>query len=238
MLDSTSDNDINEVLKALNHEIRRSIIRKLHTNRESSIAYSEFLEELNLPASSNAAYHLVLLTKAKVVEKDREGKYSLTELGERVALLLDVVVESQSSAFTNLYMGFSRLTPLEILLSTWWIFFLLLGGVVITENLIIGVLFLSFALLSLGIFFLKARTIWAILLINNLLWILFAPNRRIHLLFIGLTNILGVIVLFPEVKFVSDIQPLTLITGVLLILTSVILSVVYLIQVRREYAHS
>ena len=234
MTDLTSDSDINEVLKALNHEIRRSIIRKLHTTRESSIAYSDFLEELKLPASSNAAYHLVLLTKANVVEKDREGKYSLTELGERVALLLDAVAEPQSSAFTNLYMGFSRLTPLEILISTWWIFFLITGIVFITENLVIGVLFLSYVLLSLGVFFYKARTIWAILLINNLLWILFAPERRFHLLTISLTNILGVIILFPEMKIVYEIDPIALIIASLLILISGILSVIYLFQVRNE----
>lgn len=234
MANSVSDIDINEVLKALNHEIRRSIIRRLHNTRETSIAYSDFLEELKLPASSNVAYHLVLLTKAKVVKKDREGKYSLTELGERVAYLLDVVVEPQSSAFTNLYMGFSRLTPLEILLSTWWVFFLLLGGVFITENLIIGVLFLSFALLSLGVFFYKARTIWAVLLINNLLWILFAPEKRIHLLTISLTNILGVLVLFPEMKVITEITPLSLIIGVVLISISVMLSIVYLVQVRKQ----
>ncbi len=237
MVDSTSDNDIHEVLKALNHEIRRSIIRRLHTTRES-IAYSDFLEELKLPASSNAAYHLVLLTKAKVVEKDKEGKYSLTGLGERVALLLDVVVEPQARAFTNLYMGFSRLNPLEILLGAWWIFFLLLGGMFVTENLFIGIIFLSFALLSLGVLFYKARTPWAILLINNLLWILFAPERRIHLLIITLTNILGLIVLFPETRIVYEIQPLALIVGVSLILISAILSVVYLIQVRRDLVHS
>jgi DNA-binding transcriptional ArsR family regulator len=231
----TSENDINEVLKALNHEIRRSIIRKLHTTRQSSIAYSVFLDDLKLPASSNVAYHLVLLTKSKVVKKDNQGKYSLTELGERVALLLDVVAEPQSGAFTNLYMGFSRLTPLEILLSTWWIFFLLIGGIVITENLIIGVLFLSFALLSLGAFFYKARTIWAILLINNLLWILFAPERRIHLLSISLTNILGVIILFPEIRVIYDIHPLSMIIGGFLILISITLSFIYLIQVRKEF---
>lgn len=235
MDNQTSENDINEVLKALNHEIRRSVIRKLHTSRQSSIAYSVFLDELQLPASSNVAYHLVLLTKSKVIEKDKEGKYSLTELGERVALLLDVVAEPQSNAFTNLYMGFSRLTPMEIILSTWWIFFLLLGGTFITENFIIGVLFLSFALLCLGIFFHKARTIWAILLINNLLWILFAPEKRLHLLSIALTNIFGIIVLFPEMKLVYDIQPLSVLIGGFLILTSITLSFIYLIQVRREF---
>jgi len=237
MVDSTSENDINEVLKALNHEIRRSIIRRLHTTRES-IAYTDFLEELKLPSSSIAAYYLVLLTKAKVVEKDKEGKYSLTGLGERVALLLDVVAEPKSNAFTNLYMGFSRLNPLEILLGAWWIFFLLLGGMFVTENIFIGIIFLSFALLSLSVLFYKVRTPWAILLINNLLWILFAPERRIHLLIITLTNILGLIVLFPETIIVHNIQPLALMVGVSLILTSVILSVVYLIQVRRELADS
>ena len=237
MVDSTPENDINEVLKAINHEIRRSIIRRLHTTSEP-IAYSEFLEELKLPASSNAAYHLVLLTKANVVEKDREGKYLLTGLGERVALLLDVVVEPQSNAFTNLYLGFSRLNPLEILLGAWWLFFLLLGAILASENLFIGVLFLSFAFLSLGILFYKIRTPWAILLINNFFWILFAPERRIHLLIISVSSILGLIILFPETRIVYDIQPLALIAGVSLILTSVILSIIYFIQVRRELAHS
>ncbi len=237
MVDSTSENDINEVLKAINHEIRRSIIRRLHTTSEP-IAYSEFLEELKLPASSNAAYHLVLLTKANVVEKDREGKYSLTGLGERVALLLDVVVEPKANAFTNLYLGFSRLNPLEILLGAWWLFFLLLGVIIASENLFIGVLFLSFAFLSLGVLFYKIRTPWAILLINNFLWILFAPERRIHLLIISLSSILGLIILFPETRIMDNIQPLALIVGVSLILTSVILSIMYFIQVRRELARS
>ena len=101
MVQTKDKNDINEVLKALNHDIRREIIRILHTNR-NPIAYSDFLQELMLPASSNAAYHLVLLTRTNIIAKDDDGKYYLTELGERVALLLDIVVEPKPDAFTNL----------------------------------------------------------------------------------------------------------------------------------------
>jgi len=237
MEESPSSNEINEVLKALNHEVRRSIIRMLHTSRES-IAYSDFLKELKLPASSNVAYHLVLLTKAKVVIKDSKGRYSLTELGERVALLLDIVVEPKSSTFTNLYIGFSRLNPSEILLGAWWIFFLLLGGVFITENIFLGILFVSFALLSLGVLFYKSGTIWALLLINNLLWILFVPERRMHLLSISVSNIVGLMILFPEVHLITDFEPLALILGSFFVGVSAVLSIIYLVQIRRDFSIS
>ena len=140
---SEPERDINEVLKALNHEIRRKIVRSLYDSR-SPIAYTDFLELLELPASSNAAYHIMLLTKANILKKNPEGKYLLTEIGDRVALLLDIVVEPKSSTFTSLYMGLSHLSPIEILLGSWWIFFLLLSILSLGFNLFLGVVFLSY----------------------------------------------------------------------------------------------
>lgn len=228
----SSERDINEVLKALNHEIRRKIIRLLHGKNEP-VVYSEFLDELNVPASSNAAYHLLLLTKFNIVSKKSNG-YILTEVGERVALLLDIVVEPQSSAFTNLYMGFSRLSPLEILLGSWWIFFLLLGISTFTQNLLISFISLSFALLSVTLLIYKTRTPWSIILINNFLWIIFAPDHRSILLSISLTNILALLILFPDLGFVTEITTGLWIFGLLLLSVSIVLSGVYIYLTKRD----
>ena len=113
MVSLVVDTGINEVLKSLNHEIRREILRILHSKRVP-IPYSSFMEELNLPASSNVAYHLLLLSKSGLIEKNSEGKYSLTPLGQRSALLLDMVTESESSIFSDIYLGFSKLNPFEM----------------------------------------------------------------------------------------------------------------------------
>ncbi|MHA2096705.1 MAG: DUF7347 domain-containing protein, partial [Candidatus Hodarchaeales archaeon] len=232
MDESNPENDINEVLKALNHDIRRKIIRILHKT-QVPIAYSKFLEELNVPASSNAAYHLLLLTKSKIVKKDSNG-YELTEIGERVALLLDIVVEPKSTAFTSLYMGFSRLSPLEILLGSWWMFFLLLGITIIPQNFFLGFISLSFSLLSVSILIYKSRTPWAILLINNFLWIIFAPDRRSFLLSITLTNLLALFLVFPELGVVPNGSIPLSILGLVLISCSIFLSTAYLYLSKME----
>ncbi|MHA1995661.1 MAG: ArsR/SmtB family transcription factor [Candidatus Hodarchaeales archaeon] len=228
----TPENDINKVLKALNHEIRRKIIRTLYRKQEP-IAYSEFLEELNVPASSNAAYHLLLLTKFGILQKGSSG-YKLTEIGERVALLLDIVVEPKSSAFTSLYMGFSRLSPLEILLGSWWIFFLLLGVTAIIQNFLIGVISLSFSLLSVGVLIYKTRTPWAILLINNFLWILFAPEYRSYLFLITFSNLLALFLLLPELGIIQSITFPLVAIGLLLLVVSISLSSMYIYKTKKD----
>ena len=235
MDESPSENDINEVLKALNHNIRRNIIRILHRS-PVPIAYSEFLEELNVPASSNAAYHLLLLTKSNIVKKDSNG-YELTEIGDRVALLLDIVVEPKSTAFTNLYMGFSRLSPLEILLGSWWIFFLILGLTTTPHNLAIGFISLSFSILSLGILIYKTRTPWAILLINNFLWIIFAPERRSLLVIITFTNLLALFLMLPELGIVPIVSIPLWILGFILVGCSIFLSMVYIYLSKTDLEH-
>ncbi|MHA2075582.1 MAG: DUF7347 domain-containing protein, partial [Candidatus Hodarchaeales archaeon] len=109
---SNNESDITDVLKALNHEIRREIIRILH--EKQLVPYSEFLNRLDLPASSNVAYHLSLLTKTQLIEKDLDGKYSLTTLGRRSALLIDLANESKTTSFSDIYLAFSKLNSIEI----------------------------------------------------------------------------------------------------------------------------
>ena len=223
-----SEGDITDVLKALNHEIRRQILRMLHDRREP-VPYSVFLNLLNLPASSNVAYHLLLLNKARMVKKDLEGKYSLTNLGKRSALLLDLASESKSSPFSDLYLGFSQLTPYETVLGSWWIFFLFLG-VVFTSSVstfFIGVFFFSLAGVSIFLFVYRTRVIWSLLLINNFLWIYFAPGNRLLLFMVFITNLIGFILMFPEMDLDLAISN-GFFLGIILVGTSILLSLIYL----------
>lgn len=221
------ESDITEVLKALNHEIRREIIRILHDSRP--VAYTVFLNQLNLPASSNVAYHLSLLNNAHLVGKDKEGKYSLTPLGRRSALLLDLASESKSSPFSDLYLGFSQLTPFETLLGSWWIFFLFIG-VAFSSSLstfFIGLIFFSLAGVIIFLFVYRTRVIWSLLLINNFLWIYFAPGNRLLLIIILFTNICGFILMFPEMD-PDLVMSSSFLFGIILVGISFLLSFLYL----------
>ncbi|MFX0051281.1 MAG: ArsR/SmtB family transcription factor [Candidatus Hodarchaeota archaeon] len=227
MSQTSAESDITEVLKSLNHEIRRKIVRILYRN-DHPLAYSVFLDKLTLPASSNVAYHLSLLTKAHLVQKDAEGKYSLTQLGQRSALLLDMASESKSSAFSDLYLGFSRLTPIETVLSAWWIFFFVIGMALISNALIISILFFSLAIVSLFLIIYRTKTIWVILFLNNFLWVIFASENRFLLFLIIATNLIGVFLIFPELDPNLVSLPFNLIFGLFCIFLSIFISLIYL----------
>jgi len=221
-----NESDITEVLKSLNHEIRREIIRILHEKQVT--AYSEFLNKLNLPASSNVAYHLSLLTKARLVDKDSEGKYFLTPLGRRSALLLDLAKESRTTPFSDIYLAFSKLNFIEILLGTWYLFFFIIGIYLIGYYLFIGLIFLLMSIGSISLIIYRTRTLWTLLLINNFIWIFFINENRGLLVSITLTNIFGLILLLPEVEFAAPFTILQIIIGWILILASLIFSILYL----------
>ena len=218
------EGDITEVLKALNHDVRREIVRMLHIN--DLVSYSDFLNSLNLPASSNVAYHLSLLGKAHLVGKDSEGRYSLTKLGRRAALMLDLVVESKGSPFSDIYLGFSRLNPLELILGAWWIFFFILGLTLLQWHIVLSLFFLLLSISSIFLFIYRTKTLWTLLLINNFIWIFFAPNHREILISIALTNAAAIIFLFPE-PAIFDIAILNQLIGIILIITSLLLSFLF-----------
>ncbi|UCE12562.1 MAG: helix-turn-helix transcriptional regulator [Candidatus Heimdallarchaeota archaeon] len=220
------ESEITEVLKALNHRIRREILRMLNNNMR--VPYSEFLYKLKLPASSNVAYHLSLLAKANLVEKDQEGKYSLTQLGRRSALLIDLAVESRPSPFSDFYLAFSQLNPLEIVFGAWYIFFFIVGLYTAQNLVLIGLLFIFLSLGSIFLIVYRTKTLWTLLLLNNFIWLVFVPENRKILVSIVLTNVCGLILLIPEAEFMIPISPFVTIIGGLLVLASLILSGFYL----------
>lgn len=223
---SNNESDITDVLKALNHEIRREIIRILH--EKQLVPYSEFLNQLNLPASSNVAYHLSLLTKTQLIEKDLDGKYSLTTLGRRSALLIDLANESKTTSFSDIYLAFSRLNSIEIVLGTWYIFFFVIGIYSIQIFLFVGILscLVSIGLITLIVY--RTRTPWTLLLINNFIWIFFIPENRRLLISIIVTNTIGLILLIPDIEVISPYSPFQFALGCILVLISLGLSFMYI----------
>ena len=77
---NTKSEDV--IINALNHEIRRDILRLLEGK---SLSYTNLLDYFVI-SSGKLNYHLKLLTG--FIQKNDEGFYKLTELGQRVLLLL------------------------------------------------------------------------------------------------------------------------------------------------------
>jgi DNA-binding transcriptional ArsR family regulator len=221
-----NESDITDVLKSLNHEIRRKIIRILH--EKQLVPYSDFLYKLDLPASSNVAYHISLLTKTQLIRKDSDGKYFLTSLGRRSALLLDLAKESKTTSFSDIYLAFSLLNSIEILFGTWYIFFFIFGFYLLQKFLFIGIIFILMSISSIVLIIYRTRTLWTLLLINNFIWIFFIPDKREILISITLTNVFGLILLIPDADIIVFTIPFQIILGWILVLTSLILSFIYL----------
>jgi hypothetical protein len=87
-----SEKKIQEQLyKALDHGIRRDILRRIG---ENSVTYTELLQELGIE-SGHLAYHI--RNMEELLEKDAEGLYSLTRSGKRAYnFLMEEPVSKQS----------------------------------------------------------------------------------------------------------------------------------------------
>lgn len=78
------------ILNALNHEIRREILRLL---KDNTMSYTELLDHFAI-SSGKLNYHIKLLSG--FIEKDEEGNYCSTDLGVRVLNLLNQFTQSTS----------------------------------------------------------------------------------------------------------------------------------------------
>nr|MDO8115322.1 winged helix-turn-helix domain-containing protein [Candidatus Sigynarchaeota archaeon] len=78
-----------DVINALNHEIRRKILMLLESTPKT---YSQLLETFDI-ATGKLNYHLKLLEG--LIDKNKEGMYKLTALGEKaLSILKELVKES------------------------------------------------------------------------------------------------------------------------------------------------
>jgi DNA-binding transcriptional ArsR family regulator len=200
-----SSPQINMVLKALNHSLRRDILLFLSDlNRPSS--FSELLETMKLSskASGQFSYHLKLLSDANLIEKDssEDNKYLLTDLGVRATSMLDLVdstsYQTLSQTISN---AFKDLSPKEqiflgfqgIPLALFALSFSSLEQEVISS--FFSILWIIFSSLLLLIYFLVAyrslQSFLALLTLSNVIFLVFLPNNHRNIGSIYFLNLIG-----------------------------------------------
>jgi DNA-binding transcriptional ArsR family regulator len=89
-----------DIINALNHEIRRKILLLLE---HGPMSYTKLLESFDI-ATGKLNYHLKLLDG--LVEKNSDGLYKLTSLGEKaLGIMMELLKESGASESINLQDG-------------------------------------------------------------------------------------------------------------------------------------
>lgn len=106
------EENLNKVLKAVGNPTRRKIILNLYNAKESS--FTDLMLELDMNPkvdSGKFTHHLKLLIDAGIIkEKEKKGKYELTELGIGVALLLKNLEENVMRENKKILVRTSNLT--------------------------------------------------------------------------------------------------------------------------------
>ena len=221
---------IKDILKALGHRIRREIIRIIDENN-NPLPYSHLLKTLDLPASSNIAYHIKILNDANLIEKNQEGNYYLTKEGKHSLLLFGEVNNSFSSKISVIGQKFNKLNPFYILGASWWFSFLFLGIILVQSFLIIGILLIIVGISAISIVIYNTRTIISYIFIQMFLWIFFLRKNKVLILIINITSIFGVSFLFGTVRVGNDIYvtgPIKDLIGLVMLSISIICTFIYL----------
>lgn len=107
-----SDNLTDKILKAISNNIRREIIKRLYTSKESS--FTELMYELNMSPEKDSGkfgHHLKSMIKSGLVKEIKDkGGYELTEVGKEVALLIQELDEKIKKRDKKLLVRTSNLT--------------------------------------------------------------------------------------------------------------------------------
>ncbi|MEM0084988.1 MAG: anaerobic ribonucleoside-triphosphate reductase [Candidatus Methanomethylicia archaeon] len=106
------EENLNKVLKAVGNPIRRKIILNLYNAKENS--FTDLMLELEMNPkidSGKFTHHLKLLIDAGIIkEKEKKGRYELTELGIGIALLLKNLEENVMRENKKILVRTSNLT--------------------------------------------------------------------------------------------------------------------------------
>ncbi len=225
---------IKNVLKALGHNIRRDIIRIIEKHN-STVSYSYLLKSLNLPASSNIAYHIKILVDANLLEKSKDGDYYLTKEGKKSLIMFS---ENKNSVFLKLSgigYNFSNLNTPYILLTSWWFAFFYLGILLMIDNRILGIIFVFLAITIILMVLYRTKSILSYLLMN-LIWIYFLKKNRLLIFAISLSSFLGALLVFGKITVMgNNISGLiTELIGLVLLIFAFTCSIIFLILSRKK----
>jgi DNA-binding transcriptional ArsR family regulator len=115
------DDTYNIIFKAMQHPIRRRILRTLS---ESSITYTEVQKALNI---DNGLLNYHLETMSSLITKDNEEKYTLSDFGRATAGLIRGVEEPSRAAKSN------SIPPILKVMSAVLVIALIVSGVGLIE---------------------------------------------------------------------------------------------------------
>ncbi|MBN1215797.1 MAG: hypothetical protein JXA99_10210 [Candidatus Lokiarchaeota archaeon] len=225
----------------LNNDIRLKIINILYINKRHAY-YTELLNILDLPASSNFAYHMNILHNTLIVEKDENGRYYLTEYGIQSSLKYKLMNGTDSFPLIKAHLGISRLQPIEVLLSIWVIFILFFGKILILDsNILFGIFLISISFIILIYTAYRTKILSSLMIIPIYLWIFSLLKNRFLLILIMLTSLIGIYFFIPNsiinnINFIGisisiEINKIMkLVLGIILITISIISSSIYLLK--------
>ena len=207
---------INDVLKALNHDLRRDMIQYLQeVSTLRSVTFTDLLESMKYETknSGSFSYHLKLLLDAGLVSKTEDNTYSITSLGEKANAMVSLVNDDKESSGQQLYNTFKHLTTFSQLLVAWFPFSLFLfvftvdniinNGLMLTVvDILLFIGTLSLFLVMTIIVYSRLQSFLGLLIIGNLVWLAFLPSHQIRLGTISALTSLGAVailqLIFPD----------------------------------------
>lgn len=206
-----TDPQIKEVLKALNHTVRRDILLYLkNLNRE--VSFSELMDYLNIDAKTSGqfSYHLKMLQQSNLITKSNE-KYLITPLGVKATSMLDLVniSDHNDSIVQTISNSFKNITPIDQIILSFHAFcyiafilpFLLLlinynrFAIFLAPMLIGLILLIAITIYS----YLKLKYIPSILILFSLIWVIFLTSNQKSIAFIYVVSGLDIVFLYNAI---------------------------------------
>ncbi|MHA2365688.1 MAG: ArsR/SmtB family transcription factor [Candidatus Hodarchaeales archaeon] len=236
--DSPIKGNINHVLKALNHPVRRDILRYIE-RLGRALTFTEILSatDFNSQNSSQFSYHLKLLIQAQMIKKE-ENSYQLTPIGKRASSLLDIADEIEEPTKINqVARKIKNLTPSEQIFVSWYLIpgiIALISLVALVESssnefifYILLILSIPLTLLFLGLLYRKLTSIYAIFITTNIIWVLFLEQHQKRIATINILSLLGVVmILLSLIEFRIELFT----AGVIFITIAVVYSINHILK--------
>ncbi len=196
--------NIKIVLKTLNHDIRRNILRFLN-DLNRGVSFSDLMSYLTIEGkfSSQFAYHLRMLVEANLIQKSDE-KYTISPFGKQAVLLLNQgsFADSKPSLLQKISNSFQNLSTKEQLginfLGIGYALFLYPFSILIHNSLksLLPLVFSIFGFIIMLILlfysYKKVNYLPSLILLTSIIWLIFLPNNQIKIGIVYITSIIGV----------------------------------------------
>lgn len=233
---------INDILKALNNELRRKILILLFTH--GKFRYSDLMHELGMSPESDSgwfAYHIKTLLDAGLIKRDN-GNYYLSRIGRRAVLLIEEIGKPEESISIRVIEGLLRMEIIDEIKATWALLNFLFGVILciyyLTTNfqnilfIVAGSLFLVISIILYTSLAVSLKSVYCLPIFLNIYWILMRPQRWKEISAILLSGCLSIFFLFKPFKLNS--LNLNIIFSVFFIILAFLLTI-FLFKRKEKY---